>query len=184
MLRGKRKDPRGISQSTEHYLRAIRELRRQHGYARISDVATHLAVSAPTVANMVHHLEKQKLVQRDQARFLQLTPSGERLAAGVVGRKQVLISFLTELLGIDAQVAEKDACDIEHVISGVTIDRLIDLIKFLKEESMLGRPAGEAFRDWRRQCSTGDPCDDCEFECEYVMSACDRIMNLPHGEGV
>jgi DtxR family transcriptional regulator, Mn-dependent transcriptional regulator len=177
MLRGKRSDFRGISQSEDHYLRAIRDLRAELGYARISDVATRLNVSAPTVSNMVRHLQEHKLVQRDRARFIQLTQAGERLAKGVAGRKKVILAFLIDVLGMDAAVAERDACQIEHAVSGVMIDRLIDLIKFMGDSGQESSKAHEAFSKFRRSCSAGEQtCNECEFSCEAVLSGCERIM--------
>jgi DtxR family transcriptional regulator, Mn-dependent transcriptional regulator len=182
MLRGKRKDPRGISQSTEHYLRAIRDLRKERGYARVSDVALQLRVSAPTVSNMIRHLTELKLVHRDRAKFLLLTPAGDRLAAGVVGRKQVMLTFLKDVLGLEPAIAERDACETEHAISGVMIDRLIDLIKFMNTPGQEGAKAKEAFVRFRRTCSVGGrSCSECEFQCESVMSGCDRLMNVRQG---
>jgi DtxR family Mn-dependent transcriptional regulator len=177
MLRGKRSDFRGISQSEDHYLRAVRDLRAELGYARISDVATRLNVSAPTVSNMVRHLQEHKLVQRDRARFIQLTPAGERLARGVAGRKKVILAFLSGVLGMDPAAAERDACQIEHAVSGAMVDRLIDLIKFMGDSGPDSAKAHEAFSKFRRSCSSGaPPCDDCEFSCEAVLSGCERIV--------
>jgi DtxR family Mn-dependent transcriptional regulator len=170
MLRGKRKEARGVSQSTEHYLRAIRVLRKERGYARISDVAEYLHVSAPTVSNMIRHLEEINLVQRDQAKFLLLSYEGERVAAGVAGRKRVMIAFQTEVLGMDPAVAERDACEMEHAISGVMFDRLIDLIKFMTASNHEGGRIQEAFARFRRACTVdSNACEECEYACSSVM---------------
>ncbi|WP_083532003.1 iron dependent repressor, metal binding and dimerization domain protein [Anaerotignum neopropionicum] len=39
-------------------------------------------------------------------------------------RNRVIQGFLTEVLGVDKQVSEKDACEIEHLISCQTLEKL------------------------------------------------------------
>ena len=77
---------RGPSASTEHYLRAILELREERGYARVVDIATRVGVTKGTVSLSLGQLADRGLVRFDAARFPVLTPAGRRVAADVRGR--------------------------------------------------------------------------------------------------
>src|SRR5258706_2903465 len=89
---------REISPSTEHYLRAILELREERGYARVVDIATRVGVTKGTVSLSLGHLEERGLVRFDAARFPLLTPAGRRVASDVRGRYTIVMAFLTDVL--------------------------------------------------------------------------------------
>src|SRR3989304_4692989 len=110
MLSGKKSPRRTLTPSHEHYLRAIREVRSRHGYARLTDVARELGVSHPTLSVGLRPLEEDGLVSHDAHRFLVLTPRGERVAKEVHHRFRVLQAFLADLLGVPPKQAEREAC--------------------------------------------------------------------------
>ncbi|HDI12702.1 MAG TPA: metal-dependent transcriptional regulator, partial [Hadesarchaea archaeon] len=60
-----------------------------------------------------------------------LTPQGMRVAEEVASRHKTLISFL-ELLGVDRETAEIDACKMEHVLNRRTMSRLRKLVEFVQ----------------------------------------------------
>ncbi len=53
-----------------------------------------------------------------------LTDLGKEKAIEVRSRNQVIQGFLTEVLGLDNQISEKDACEMEHLISCQTLEKL------------------------------------------------------------
>lgn len=178
MLSGKSDTNKDISSSMEHYLRAIMELKASKGYARSSDIAKNLGVSKPTVSGVVHHLEEHGLVEKDDSRFLHLTHAGECLAARVAGRRKVLMNFLTKVLGLTREQAEQDACGIEHVVSGPTIDRLIDMINFFERENPEKLKELLSFREFRRPCSGKYNCEECDYECDVVLMGKEEIAHI------
>jgi len=151
---------RGPSSSTEHYLRAILELREERGYARVVDIATRVGVTKGTVSLMLGQLSARGLVRFDAARFPLLTPAGRRLAADVRGRYTIVIAFLTEVLGIPAERASAEACRWEHVVSHEVADRLLDLVRFGGESSALARALTQ-FRSFHRHCGDETRCATC-----------------------
>lgn len=66
------------------------------------------------------------MVEQELYGAIILTPLGSSRAKEVVRRHTLLKRFLTEVLGVRAEVADEDACRMEHVISEETISRLID----------------------------------------------------------
>jgi Mn-dependent DtxR family transcriptional regulator len=151
---------RDLSPSTEHYLRAILELREERGYARVVDIATRVGVTKGSVSLALTQLEGRGLIRFDPARFPQLSPVGRRIAADLRGRYTIVQSFLQEVLGLPAERASAEACRWEHVISHEVADRLLDLLRFVGDHPAVGRSLSK-FRTFHRRCETGPACNAC-----------------------
>src|SRR5215468_5709699 len=91
---------RELSPSTEHYLRAILELREERGYARVVDIATRVGVTKGSVSLALAQLEQRGLVRFDAAHFPMLTAVGRRVAADLRGRYTIVHTFLSDVLGV------------------------------------------------------------------------------------
>jgi DtxR family transcriptional regulator, Mn-dependent transcriptional regulator len=165
MLTGKQSHARGLSASHEHYLRAIWEVRSQRGYARLADVAREIDVAPATLSVGLKTLEGKGLVRHDDHRFLLLTESGERVAREVHHRFQVLRAFLRDVLKVEDARAEHEACLIEHDISAVTAERLVDLLRLLREDREVGPLFRERFAHYHRSCAPGADCGMCGLAC-------------------
>lgn len=165
MLTGKHSPTRELSASHEHYLRAIWEVRSKRGYARLSDVARELGVAPPTLSVGLKPLESKGLIAHDDQRFLLLTEAGERVARQVHHRFAVTRVFLHEVLGVDGDQAFTEACRLEHDISGATADRLLDLIKLLREDAELRAIFQRRFANYHRSCQPASECSTCGLSC-------------------
>src|SRR5213593_2701293 len=152
---------RAPSSSTEHYLRAILELREERGYARVVDIATRVGVTKGTVSLALGQLQRRGLVRFDAARFPLLTPAGRRIAGDVRGRYAIVHSFLTDVLGLAPERAASESCRWEHVISHEVADRLLDLVRFAGESPRLATALSE-FRTFHRACTAGPLCATCQ----------------------
>lgn len=148
------------SASTEHYLRAILELREERGYARVVDIATRVGVTKGTVSLTLAQLSERGLVRFDAARFPLLTAAGRRVAADVRGRYTIALAFLTEVLGLPAERASAEACRWEHVVSHEVADRLLDLVRFGADNPALSKVLAQ-FRKFHRRCSVAARCATC-----------------------
>ena len=165
MLSGKPSGVRDLTPSHEHYLRAIWEVRSRQGYARLSDVARELGVAAPTLSVGLKPLESRGLISHDDHRFLLLTPAGERAAREVHHRFAVLHKFLRDVLGIPEDQATSEACRMEHAVSGATAERLLDLVRLLREDSELGSVFRRRLEDYHRTCRPITECSTCDLSC-------------------
>ena len=165
MLSGKQPHVRDLSPSNEHYLRAVWSVRNQRGYARLTDVARELGVAPATLSVALRGLEARGLILHDDQRFLLLTPSGERAAREVHHRYSVLRAFLGEVLKVDAAQAEREACLIEHDISATTTERLVDLLRLLREDPEMRALFQQRFDHYHRSCAPGAECTTCALGC-------------------
>jgi DtxR family Mn-dependent transcriptional regulator len=166
VLSGKHTPTAELSASQEHYLRAIWEVRSSRGYARLTDVARELGVAPPTLSQGLKALEARGLVAHDDHRFLLLTPDGERIAREVHHRFAVARMFLEDVLGIPQAEADREACLIEHVVSARTTERLLDLIKLLREDGELREFFQHRYAEFQRHCRpSSDTCSTCDLGC-------------------
>jgi DtxR family Mn-dependent transcriptional regulator len=166
MLTGKQATSGGLTASHEHYLRAIWEVRVQRGYARLTDVARELGVAPPTLSVGLKGLEAKGLVAHDEHRFLVLTPEGERTAREVHHRWAVMRAFLRDVLGLSEAQATDEACRLEHDVSPTTTERVLDLIKLLRDDEELRAFFQRRYAEYHRQCRTSSvECATCDLAC-------------------
>ena len=105
------------TESREDYLETILLLSGEKGYVRSIDVADRLGVTKPSVSRAIGLLKDAQLLEMDpRDGALTLTAAGRALAEQVYDRHQTLTRLLVSL-GVSEDVAERDACRIEHVIS-------------------------------------------------------------------
>lgn len=123
--------PGTLHKAGEDYLEAILVLHREKGVVRSVDVANHLHYTKPSVSRAVTVLRQAGYLTMDRDRFLHLTAEGQKIAEAVYDRHCCLTNFLVEL-GVDAETAEEDACQIEHVISEDSFEHLKEYIEKTK----------------------------------------------------
>lgn len=98
---------------------------------RSVDVAAKMGVSKASVNKAVSTLKEKHLVDQPYYGDITLTEKGYEYGASVLGRHELLLTFLTEHLGIDASVAEEEACQMEHAISDESFEKWATFIKRL-----------------------------------------------------
>ena len=126
---------RKLTSSKEDYLEAIWALESEDGVARVRDIAARLDVGKSAVTAALKSLAKRDLVNYAPYEFITLTDRGRELAKEVDRRHQVLRRFLMEVLGLEAEVAEANACRMEHVVDNVVLERLIDFVGAVHQDS-------------------------------------------------
>ena len=119
------------SESEERYVEAINSITREHGYARVADLATKLDVKPPSVTNMLKKLDEQKFVTYTRYRGVTLSKKGKMLAATLERRHQALKDLLI-IIGVSEKNAEEDACEIEHSVNPETIEKLSKFVDFVQ----------------------------------------------------
>jgi DtxR family Mn-dependent transcriptional regulator len=171
MLSGKQARRRPLTASHEHYLRAIYEVRSDLGYARLTDVARALDVAPSTLSVGLRPLEARGLIAHDDRRFLVLTAKGERIAREVHHRFAVVRHFLSDVLGVPDRLAEAEACLMEHDVGPETTERLLDVLKLLREDDELRGMLVERMAEFRRRCLPQAECATCDLGCMTAEEA-------------
>ena len=108
-----------LHQSGEDYLEAILVLREKNGVVHSIDVAQHMGYSKPSVSRAVSLLKGEGYLTMEKDGRLELTEAGVEVAREIYERHSFLKQWLIHL-GVSAEIAEEDACKIEHNISDET----------------------------------------------------------------
>ena len=163
----KRFGEKEVSHSMAHYLQAVASLKADKGHARVVDIADHLGVSKSGVTSMLRSLQSRGLVTHERYGAVELTPSGQRLAARTESSRRVLTMFLTEILGVPEAVASEDACMIEHLVSPDVSVELLRLTTFVRSDHPVAVQFRESYKASPRSCADHAPgaCDMCGATC-------------------
>ncbi len=121
-----------MSPSMEDYLETLYFLTCKNEVVRVTDMATDMNISKPSVNKAINALKAQNLVEHEHYGALSLTEEGKKLAKSIADRHVVLKKFLHELLEIDEKTAEEEACLIEHSMSQATVDKLSLFLKTIE----------------------------------------------------
>ena len=105
-----------IHASAEDYLETILILSNRLGMVRSIDIANELSYSKPSVSIAMKNLRESGYISVDSNGYISLEPPGRAIAEKIYERHTLFSTWLTNL-GVDPQIAQEDACRIEHVIS-------------------------------------------------------------------
>lgn len=109
--------------SGEDYLEAILVLKKQTGAVRSVDLARYMGYSKPSISHAVAMLKKGGFLDTDEDGCLLLTDSGQKIAEMIYERHCFFKNQLVTA-GIDPQIADKEACQMEHIISDETFQKI------------------------------------------------------------
>lgn len=113
-----------LGESLEDYLETLLILEEQHGKIRCVDVANLMGVSKPSVNKAMNVLKDKGYVLQESYGDIHFTDDGKEIAKKVYHRHQTISRFLHEVLGVDEETADEEACHIEHVISEDTFQKI------------------------------------------------------------
>lgn len=121
----------GITGSLEDYLETIFRILGRSAVARVRDIAEELDVSPASVTPAMKRLAEKELIRYSKRNYIELTEKGLLIARRTMTSHKLLSRFLTEILGIDREQAENDACEMEHFLSESSMERLAAFFEFL-----------------------------------------------------
>ena len=121
-----------IGKSAEDYLESMIILKEKNGYIRSVDIAGFLGVTKPSVSNAMKRLREEGYIEMNRSGFITVTEKGMEIADKIYTRHKKLTDFFVAL-GVNEDVAEDDACKIEHDLSDETFEAICNHIeKFSK----------------------------------------------------
>lgn len=111
-------------ESEEMYLETILVLKSKRPAVRSIDIAEKLGYAKSSVSRGVNLLQDRGYIKIEDDGFIEFTPIGAEKAERIYDRHNVLTRMFVEL-GANEELAEVNACRIEHVID----DEIFELIK-------------------------------------------------------
>lgn len=118
-----------VTSSLQDYLEVILNLHQEKKTARVTDIADRLNIAKPSVIQAVALLKEKGLIKQDPYGPVELTEKGRRYAIRVRHRHKIIYGFLTQVLGVSPDEAERDACLMEHDLSNETFERLLEYLR-------------------------------------------------------
>lgn len=117
-----------LTSSMEDYLEAVFILQQKCSSVRSVDIAVHLGVTKPSVSRAVKELSKMGYLLKEADGTLSLTQNGQKIAKQVYEKHLFFTKQLIEA-GVPEDIAKKDACKLEHVISEESFAKLKSLFQ-------------------------------------------------------
>jgi len=136
-----------LSESLEDYIEIIFNLIETQKIARVRDIARAKDVKMSSVVSALKRLGQEALVKYEAREFVELTDSGADLAQRLLRRHNFLTRFLVDVLQIDPETAEHDACQMEHAISLKTMQKLYEFAEYLQESPADFKKIVDGFHD-------------------------------------
>ncbi len=116
-------------ESGEMYLETILVLKKRNTQVRSIDIARELNFSKPSVSRAVGILKDEGYILIDSSGYIELTEKGMEIAKSIYEKHKILTEFFTSIAKVPHEVAEEDACRIEHVISNETFQGIKNFLK-------------------------------------------------------
>lgn len=113
-----------MQESGENYLETILVLHNRQGYVRSIDIANELEFTKPSISRAMGILKNEGYITVEPSGNIVLTEKGYAKASAVFERHRLITQFLEITLGLEHDLAEQDACRIEHIIAEETFLRL------------------------------------------------------------
>ena len=156
----------GLSEQHENYLEAILVLETKNNVARVKDIAARLGVQSGTVTSALKSLTDKGFINYKPYGFITLTSAGSRIATEVLRRHQVIKGFLENVLLLDEEIAENNACRMEHNMDKTAINRLVQFIDYIQQCPRTGEDWIANFNTFFREDKIA------QADCPACLDAC------------
>ena len=112
-----------LGKSKEDYLKAIFILQLKSNDVHSVNIAEYMGVSKASVSVAMKQLRNKAYITMDKNGRLHLSPKGQTLATQLYERYSFFTTLFSQM-GVPVEIARKDACAIEHVISNESYEKL------------------------------------------------------------
>ena len=113
-----------LTKSLEEYISTIYILEKTNKKIRVTDIATKMLTTKPSVNRALKTLREKGYVNFEPYTDITLTDEGREVAQEISKKYDIVKIFLTEILGVSQKTAEIDSLKIKAVISEETEQKL------------------------------------------------------------
>ncbi len=107
----------------EDYLKAMLILENEKGHVRNADLVNYFGYTFPSITRAIYVLGQGGYLYKDGNRDIILTEKGRAVSKALL-EKHLFFMELFVSIGVEKDIALKDACKIEHAISEETFEKL------------------------------------------------------------
>jgi len=163
----KKFDKTELHHSSVHHLLAVRTLTEDQGYARATDVSAYLQVSRASVSVTLKKLRNKGYIIEDQNKFLKLSDKGRELTTAVLSKRRLVETFFAQVLGVSPDIAEEEACKVEHLLTDATSSSLLTFIGLYLSDNPKAVNFRKAFARYVHKCDD-QSCAVCKDVCYFA----------------
>ncbi len=116
----------------EEYLEVIYQLIRRGEKPGVRKIARILGVKPSSALEYLRRLCREGLIIYQPGGDIELTGRGLEIAREISRRHEILRRFLIEL-GVPPEIADEDACYIEHGVHPETLEKIIEFLDKVKK---------------------------------------------------
>ena len=160
-----------LTHSSVHHLMAMHELLKKNGYVRGVDIAKHLKISRSSVSITLRKLITRGYVIEDANKFYLFTEHGEEIINSVLSKRNIIRIFFEKALHLNPELAEIEACKIEHLLGESTAQKLMSFMGFYLSEQERVKEFRREYETFRFECQDTQSCDICEADCYFRSSS-------------
>ena len=120
-----------LSASIEDYLETIYEQQEKNNKIKAVDIAKKLNISRASVTEALQKLAQKEYIIYKKNHSNELTAKGIEIAKEVMHKHRILCDFFTNVLKVDYEDAEINACRIEHVITQTAFNKIVEMVEKL-----------------------------------------------------
>lgn len=113
-----------LQESGQMYLKEILLLNHETGFVRAIDIAHRMNFSKPSVSRAMGILKREGYITVEENGQIILTEKGSDVATNIYEKYCLIKLYLIDSLGIDEELADKEACKMEHSVSDETVDKI------------------------------------------------------------
>ena len=115
----------------EDYLEAIYIITKEKSSARTTEIAEYLNIKPASATEMLQKLSSKGLINYKKYSGTTLTEKGYNIGKAV-SESHYAIMELLKMLQIPGDIADKDACTMEHDLDLKTIEQIKKFVSFMK----------------------------------------------------
>lgn len=118
-----------MTASLEEYLKTIYILFNQRSLARVTDIATEMKCTKPSVNRALKVLKDEGYIEHKAYGNVTLTDKGNETASKIVRSQIAIESFLTDILKVEEERAREEANIMRHAVSEDTVEKFENYVK-------------------------------------------------------
>ena len=123
-----------LSEALEDYLFDIYKILKHQPAVRVRDIAKRRNVRLSSVVNALKQLSKLGLVNYEKNSFVTLTDKGLSFGKRMEERRELIIKFLVDVLGVPPDIANMDVHKMEHFLSTETLEGISRFVKDMEKQ--------------------------------------------------
>ena len=120
-----------ITARVEDYLEIIYQQLEVSKKIKAVDISKKLGISRASVTEALQKLAQRGYIVYEKNSPIELTEIGEKIAKEVILKHNILCDFFTEVLKVEKEEAEINACRIEHVITEKAFEKIKNMVETL-----------------------------------------------------